>query len=126
MDKLVYPELSYKIMGVLFKVHNELGFGYKEKYYQKAICGLLDKDGIKYTEQLKVDLKIENECFGRYFIDFLIEDKLVLEIKAVPKFSRKAVLQVLRYLKETGINLGILASFSKNELIYKRILRGFN
>jgi len=126
MDKLVYPELSYRIMGILFKVYNEMGYGYKEKHYQRAIAKLLRREGINFKEQLRVDIRAEKMHIGHYFMDFVIEGKIVLEIKVSPKFSRKDILQVLRYLKETGMNLGILAAFSRIELIYKRILRGLN
>lgn len=74
---------------------------------------------------MRSDININKRFIGHYFLDFVIENKIVLEIKSAPKFSRKDIYQVLGYLRETGMNLGILAAFSRCELIYKRVLKGF-
>lgn len=124
MAEIVLPDLSYKIMGVLFAVHNELGPGFAEKHYQRAVREEFTKRGVRFKEQLKVSLG-KGGLIGCYYIDFVIEDKIVLEIKVSPRFTRENILQVLRYLKETDIELGILASFARRDLIYRRILRGF-
>ncbi|MDD4179625.1 MAG: GxxExxY protein [Candidatus Margulisbacteria bacterium] len=125
MTKLVHPELSYKIMGILFAIHNELGPNCNEKHYQRSIRNKLLKEGIQHKEQVKVGIK-RPAYIGTYYLDFVIEEKIILEIKATPRFSRNNILQVLGYLRETGLELGILANFSRKEVIYKRILRGFN
>ncbi|MDD5593664.1 MAG: GxxExxY protein [Candidatus Margulisbacteria bacterium] len=125
MGKIVQPELSYKIMGVLFAVHNELGPNCNEKHYQRAIRDHFEKANIKFNEQLKVNIK-RPHYIATYYIDFLVESSVILEIKATPRFSRNHILQLLSYLRETGVELGILANFSRRNLIYKRILRGFS
>jgi len=85
---LVYPELSYQVMGVLFEVWKELGYGHKEKFYQKAVSqGLKEKD-FKFDEQVPAQLLFKNQVVGSYFFDFLIENKVVLEIKAKNYFSK--------------------------------------
>ena len=122
MADLVHKELSYKLIGILFKVYNELGGGYQEKYYQKAIALELKNNSIKFKEQLLVDLKYNQEKIGKYYIDFLIDNKIVLEIKATPVFYSRDIKQVIAYLKATGLTLGILAGFSKYELKFRRIL----
>lgn len=124
MADLVHKDLSYKIIGTLFKVHSELGGGYQEKYYQKAVALELRKNKIKFKKQLLVDLNYGNEKIGRYYVDFLIDNKIVLEIKVSQVFYNRDVKQVLAYLKSTGIILGILASFSKYDLKFRRILKG--
>lgn len=124
MADIVLPELSYKIMGVLFAVHNDMGPGYAEKHYQRAVKLEFIKRNIAFKEQLMVNISKKGSV-GYYRIDFLVEDKVILEIKTTPRFSRKDILQVLGYLKETGIKLGILATFARKDLIYRRILRGF-
>lgn len=124
MSKIIFPELSYKIMGILFTVHNDLGPGYMEKHYQKAVKENLISKRICFKEQNKIILG-KDGSIGFYYIDFVIENKIVLEIKAAPRFSRPNIIQVLRCLKETGLELGILANFARKELIYRRILRGF-
>lgn len=80
MAKLVHPKLSYEVVGVLYEVYNELGGGYQEKYYQRAISGLLKEKNIIFKEQVPVELMFKEKSIGRYFIDFVIEEKIILEI----------------------------------------------
>ncbi|MDP1689169.1 MAG: GxxExxY protein [bacterium] len=125
MTKLVEGELSYRVIGALFKVYNTLGGGYQEKYYQKAVANEFKKQNIKFKEQVHVPLVYEKESIGRYFIDFVVEDKIVLELKATQIFFPRDIKQIYAYLKTSGIPLGILAGFSKDSLKIKRILRGY-
>ena len=121
-DNLIYPELSFKIVGVLFDAYNELGYGYQEKYYQKAISVILKESKLTFKEQVYFPIKIMEEKIGNYYFDFLIEDKIVLEIKKDEKFKKKNVEQVYSYLKSANLKLGILANFTKNGVKYMRIL----
>jgi len=122
---LIEKELSYKVVGVLFDVYNSLGGGYQEKYYQRAIAKELEKRDIKFTQQIKIPIDFKGDSIGRYFLDFLIENKIVLEIKAANKFYGRDVKQILAYLKNGEIDLGILVNFTRNGLQLKRVLRGF-
>jgi GxxExxY protein len=124
MAKLIYPELSYKIVAALYEVQKNLGGGYQEKYYQKALAKEFNIKKIKYTGQLPIELRYKDESLGRYFLDFLIEDKIVLEIKSDSKFYIRDIKQVLGYLKAKNLELGILACFGRRGLIYKRIIKG--
>ncbi|MSU55920.1 MAG: GxxExxY protein [Candidatus Taylorbacteria bacterium] len=124
MADLVEKELSYQVNGVLFDVFNELGGGYPEKYYQRAISLALGKKKIKFQEQLMVPLDYEGSSIGRFFIDFLIEGRLILEIKSAPKLYPRDQKQVLSYLQRHNIQIGILANFHRQGLQVKRILRG--
>jgi GxxExxY protein len=124
MANLIHPELSYNIVAALYEVQRNLGGGYQEKYYQKSLAKEFSLRKIKYKEQLPVELKYKNESLGRYFLDFLVEDKIVLEIKSDCKFYSRDIKQVLGYLRAKNLELGILACFSKKGLIYKRILKG--
>jgi GxxExxY protein len=124
--ELIYPELSYRIIGVLYKVYNQLGGGYQEKYYQQAIKRELYSNGIPFLEQVRTDFNYNGKRIGRYYLDFIIDHKVVLEIKCTPAFIKKDVMQVLNYLKQSNLKLGILASLNRNNIFYKRILRGKN
>jgi len=124
MAKLVEKELSYKIIGILFDVYNNLGGGYQEKYYQRAVSQEFKNRDIKFKEQISIPLSFKGISIGRYFFDFLIEDKIILEIKVANKFYIRDVKQVLAYLKATNTSLGILANFNRNNLQFKRILKG--
>lgn len=121
-EKVVYPELSYKIIGILFDVYNELGPGYREKHYEEAVARVIDECDIKYKRQLKVPVMFKGKDIGKDFLDFLIEDKIVLELKKGDNLSRKHIEQIYEYLKLMGLKLGIIAHFSSKELKYKRIL----
>jgi GxxExxY protein len=126
MAEVIYPELSYKIVGILYKVYNKLGGGYQEKYYQEAVKRELFAEKIPFLEQTKVVLNYNGKVIGRYYLDFLIDHKIVLELKTTPSFSQRDIMQVLNYLKQSSIELGILASLNRNSIIYKRILKGRN
>jgi len=121
-DKLIYPELSYKIVGILFDVYNSLGYGYKETYYQKAVEVTFKKNGIIYIAQAPYKVRYMGEIIGRNYIDLIIENKIVLELKQGKRFTKNNFEQVIRYLKATNMKLAILASFTKNGLIYSRVL----
>lgn len=121
-NDLIYPELSYKLIGVLFKVHNELGNKYQEKYYQRAVAIELEKQDIKFKKEVSTDLVYDGIKIGKYFFDFLIEDRIILEIKATDKFKMSDYKQVSGYLKSKGIKLGILVNFRTEKISFKRII----
>jgi GxxExxY protein len=121
-EKIIYRELSYKIMGIMYEVYNDLGYGYQEKIYQKAIELALVKEGIEFKPQCPYKVKYKDEIVGRYFIDIVIENKIVIEIKRGDHYSRNNFKQVIGYLKATGLELAILVNFTSTGIKYKRIL----
>ncbi|OGY63183.1 MAG: hypothetical protein A3I89_00940 [Candidatus Harrisonbacteria bacterium RIFCSPLOWO2_02_FULL_41_11] len=121
-NKVIYPELSYKITGILFDVWNTIGYGHKENFYQKAIAKSFKDKNVLFKEQFGVKVKYKGEDLGIYFLDFLIENKLVLEIKKREYFSKKDIEQLYSYLKATDLKLGIIAHFTSSGVKTKRIL----
>ena len=121
-DKIVYPELSYQIIGMLFEVWNGIGYSNKEKYIQSAIAKIFRENKIDFQEQIKIDLKFKDEKIGHYFFDFLIGNKIILEIKRREYFSKHDIDQVYSYLKTSGLKLGIIVCFSSRGIKFKRIL----
>jgi GxxExxY protein len=119
---LIYPELSYKIVGILFEVWKDIGYSHREKYIQNAIARCLTKNNIPFRQEIKVDLKFQNDKIGIYFLDFLIDNKIILEIKRREYFSKNDIDQLYAYLKATGLKLGIIAHFTKNGVKAKRIV----
>lgn len=119
---LVYPELSYKIMGCAFEVYNELGFGHAEKFYQRAMAIQLKKEGIEYKEQVYTPLKFKGEIIGKQFFDFLVEDKVIIELKKNSNFSKGNIDQVKQYLQTSKLQLAILINFSPTSVVSKRIV----
>ncbi|MES2593287.1 MAG: GxxExxY protein [Bacteroidota bacterium] len=119
---IIHPELSYKLVGVLYNVHKEMGHGFLERYYQKGIAAELKRSGINFKEQTKVELIIAGEAIASGIVDFIIEDKIILEIKQGDTFLKINIDQLNSYLKMTKLQLGILANFTSRGLLYKRIL----
>ena len=119
---LIYPDLSYKIVGILFEVYNQLGPGHQEKYYQKALANAFKQLKIKFQEQVKVDLKFQDVKIGLYFLDFLIEDKIILEINKGDRFSKYFFDQINAYLQASKLKLALLVNFSTSGLKFKKIV----
>jgi GxxExxY protein len=122
MGKVIYKELSFEIVGVLFEVYNELGYGYQEKYYEKAIAQCFAERKIKFKRQAPFKIEFKGKIIGRNYLDFSVEDKIVLEIKKGNYFSKRNIEQVKQYLKLTGLKLAILANFTSNGIKFIRIL----
>ncbi|HPZ74293.1 MAG TPA: GxxExxY protein [Candidatus Paceibacterota bacterium] len=120
--KIIYPELSYKIIGVAFKIFNEIGFGMSEKFYQKAFAKELDKEKISYEKEKCIKLNYQDQNIGSYFLDFLIEDKIIVELKVRPRFGYVHIRQVLSYLRSSGYKLAILIYFTRDGVKYRRII----
>lgn len=119
---LIYPELSYQVVGILFDVYNQLGHGQAEKVYQRAIAVGLKGFGLKFREQVYTPLIYGNQRIASSYLDFIIEGKIVLEIKKGDRFAKSHIDQVYRYLTDNELKLGILAYFAPRNLHFKRII----
>src|SRR5262245_44255144 len=93
-DDLIYPELSYQLIGCAFEVYNELGFGHHEKYYQRSYAISLSAKFLKFKEQVYSPLKFKGHIVGKFFLDFLVEDKVIVELKKDNKYSKQHIDQV--------------------------------
>ncbi|MHC4998765.1 MAG: GxxExxY protein [Planctomycetota bacterium] len=122
-EELIHKELVYEVVGCAMKVHRELGYGFLEKVYENSMMVLLNKKSIKAKQQFPVPVHFENVIVGEYFADFMIEDKILVELKTVEKITNVHFAQVLNYLKATGIKLGLLINFGPRKLEYERIVK---
>lgn len=122
MDNIVYKELSYKVVGVIFEVFKELGYGFKERYYEDAIAKEFKNKGIEFKRQIPCKLKYKGEIIGNYRFDFLVEDKIIVELKQGNYFSKNNITQALQYLKASDLKLAILTNITNNGVKFKRIL----
>jgi len=122
MDKIIYKDESYEIVGCCFAVFNGLGPGLREKNYQKALEELFKQKNINFKSQLYVPIKLNDKIVGKYFLDFLIGDKIALEIKSGNNFYKRDIDQLYSYLKSANLCLGILINFMSNGVKSKRIL----
>ena len=121
-EDLVYPELSYAIVGCAYEVFNELGPGHAEKNYQKAFAYIFTEKKIPFKEQVYYPLTFKGKVIGRNFLDFLVDDKVIVELKKNGAFSKTNIDQVLNYLKVSNLKLAILLNFTSDGIKFKRIV----
>lgn len=119
---IIYPILSYKINGVLYRVHNELGRYCNEKQYCDAIENHFNKLQISNRREIALPPSFEGETKGRNRVDFLVEEKIILEIKAKRFITKEDYYQVMRYLKALNKKLGVIVNFRDRVLKPKRII----
>lgn len=119
---LLYPELSYEIQGALFAVANKYGKGLKESIYEKALAEELAKRSIKSEEQKRISIYSldSGKVLGTYVPDFIIDDKIILEIKATSFPIEQDILQQQSYLKASRYEVAYLVNFSTPKLFIKR------
>jgi len=119
---VIYSELSYKVVGLAMEVHTKLGYGFLEKVYENAMMVLLRREGIAARQQAAINISFEGQSIGEYFADILVDDKIILELKAGERIANEHKAQVLNYLKATGKRLGIILNFGKKSLEYQRLV----
>jgi GxxExxY protein len=120
--KLLFEDLTYKLRGCVFKVYNTIGKGHKESVYKKALEEEFKKQGLVYKSEPKIDVTYEDKLVGVYRPDFIIEDKIILEIKVKDFLTNEDEFQVYSYLKATKYKLSLLINFGFKKLEIKRIL----
>ncbi len=121
-DKGEYPhqELTEKIIGAAFEVHRELGPGFLEKVYEKALHRELDESGVQTIAQAEIEVLYKAQPAGVYYADLLVDGSVICEIKAVETLASAHEAQLLHYLKATGINVGLLLNFGAKRVQVKR------
>ena len=122
MKEILHKELSYKINGILFKVHNKLGRFRNEKQYSDAIEQELKILSIPYKREFRLASSFKGENNNRNIIDFVIDGKIILEVKAKPITTKSDYFQSQRYLHSADYKLGILVNFRRQYLKPKRII----
>ena len=121
-QNLLFPELSFQIVGCLFEVYNQLGYGYSEQIYQRAISQIFLAKGLQFREQVYIPILFNQQTIGRQYLDFLVEGKVVVELKQGRRFAKKHIDQLYQYLVSSNLQLGLLVYFAPDKLIYKRII----
>ncbi|MGH9948056.1 MAG: GxxExxY protein [Pyrinomonadaceae bacterium] len=121
-DGILYKDLSYKIVGLAMQVHSELGPGFLEKVYENSLLVLLEENGINARSQVPIPVEFHGHVVGEYFADIIVEESILLELKAQDRIAEIHKAQVLNYLKATGYRLGILINFGKYRLESQRLV----
>ena len=119
-----HEELTKKIIGCCFEVINELGAGFLESVYEKSLVIALRDKGVNAVNQSPVRVYFRNECVGEFFADVLVEDEIIVELKATKALSPEHKAQVINYLKASEKSVGLLVNFGKARLEYKRLYGG--
>ena len=122
MRRYQFEELSKKIIGAAIEVHRELGPGFLENIYEEALKIELSEHNLNYDSQKEIKIKyLENEI-GIHRLDLLVENKIIIELKAIKEFADIHFAQLRSYLKATGLKTGLLFNFSRPTLEIKRIV----
>jgi GxxExxY protein len=121
-ENIVYRELSFKIVGCAMAVHKALGPGFPEAVYERALEIELKKRGLAFERQKTFRVSYDGEVVGEFRADFAIEDKVILELKAVSEMPGIFERQLHSYLQVSQLRLGILMNFGKEKLETKRIV----
>jgi GxxExxY protein len=117
-----YPdkELTEKIIGAAFEVHNTLGVGFLEKVYQNALIKELALLGYLAQPEVKIPVYYKRELIGDYSADILVEGRIILELKTLSNLTTEHEAQLLNYLKATGLKVGLLLNFGTHRVQIKR------
>lgn len=120
--QIVYPELSYKIIGAAFGVFNNLGYGLREDFYEKALAREFKSTGLDHERQKRININFKGDKIGCRVIDFVVENKIAIELKARPKLGYPHIKQVVEYLTSGNYRLAILIYFTREGIRYRRVL----
>ncbi|MEK6528017.1 MAG: GxxExxY protein [Nitrospirota bacterium] len=118
-NKFLYEDLTERIIRCFYNVHDELGSGFLESVYEKALMIELESIGLKANNQKNLNVSYKNHAVGEFKADLIVDDKIIIEIKAVTSMTAQHEAQLINYLKATGIKVGLLVNFG-DKLEFKR------
>lgn len=121
--RLAHEYVTGKVIGCAFEVINELGAGFLESVYEKAMLVALRQAGLSVGAQQSVAVMFRGQCVGDFYADLLVENVVLVELKAVKALSSEHEAQIINYLNATGIEVGLLINFGQPKLEYKRFTR---
>ncbi len=120
-----YKELTKKIIKLFYTVYNKLGYGFLEKAYENAMMKEFRREDIPAVSQFAIKVVYEDEIIGEYFADILVDNKVIVEIKAAKKLAIENEAQLLNYLKATDIEVGLLLNFGPKPEIKRKVFDNF-
>lgn len=118
---MLHYDLTDKILEACFEVIKELGSGFLESVYEKALIVALKQKGLKVVSQVPLQVKFRGVIVGEFYADLLIEDIVIVELKAITRVLPEHKAQTINYLKATGIEVGLLVNFGNPKLEYYRL-----
>ena len=123
MAEILFKELSYLIVGAAIEIHKQLGPGFLEAIYHKALAYELTLRGIPFEQKKTLPVYYKGQLLGEYEADFVIDGRIILELKAVSAINSAHEAQALHYLTATGLQLAIIINFGASSLQSKRIAK---
>jgi len=118
---MLHEDITKEIIKAFYEVHSILGFGFLEQVYQNALYKELYKRGLKCEPQKKIDVFYKDELVGQYVADMVIEDAVILELKAVVVLRPEHEWQLINYLKATGFQVGLLLNFGRSAELKRKV-----
>ncbi len=123
---LLFEELTGRILATCFEVRNELGIGFLESVYEKAMLVALRQKGLEAKAQVPITVNFRGQPVGQFYADILVEGKIIVELKAVSALQPEHKAQVINYLRSSDIQVGLLVNFGNSKLEYRRFNRKFS
>jgi len=121
-EKLLHRDVTEKIIGAAFEVHRELGYGFLERVYQRALQVEIIRRGSAAEIERRVHVHYKQVVIGDYDADLVVDDCVLVELKVNPQYDRRDEAQLLNILKATGIKVGLLINFGRLKVEYKRLV----
>jgi GxxExxY protein len=122
MTELLHGETTERIIGAALEIHKSLGCGFLEAVYEEAMAHEMDIQRICHERQKPLSISYKGKQLKDYICDFLVEDKVLVELKAMKKLTEVEEAQVLNYLKASGLRVGLLFNFGESSLKFKRVV----
>jgi GxxExxY protein len=116
-----YSKLTDKIIKAFYCAYNKLGYGFLEKVYENALAIELRKENLDVLQQFPINVHYNDEIIGEYFADLVVEQKVIVEIKAAKSIAKEHEAQLLNYLKATQIEVGLLLNFGPKPAIRRKV-----
>lgn len=116
-----HEDLTYRIIGCAMEVHKHLGNGFQEVIYQRALAIEFENQGIQFSREHEMQIHYKNHEIGTRRVDFFVEDKIMVELKAVIKMEDVHLAQAMNYVEAYGLEIGLLINFGARSLQHKRV-----
>ncbi len=120
-NNYLHSELTDKIIGCAYDVYNQLGYGFLEKVYENAMMIKLSQREIEARQQVPINVHFEGHTVGEYCADILADKRVIVEFKAVSALSKSHEVQLVNYLKATGVKVGLLINFGEKLKVIRRV-----
>ena len=122
MGKYKYEEITRQIINAAYTVHNQLGYGFLEKVYHNSLVIEWRKRSFFAEPEKPVNIKYDNQPVGEYFADIVVDNKVIVEVKATDKYNPLFEAQLLNYLKAAGLEVGLIINFGSSVQVKRMVL----